>query len=549
MTHLAQDRFILLNQVPLGICILRGDYVVLFWNQCLEEWTHISRDRIIGRAIYEFFPHFQNARYTSRLSSIFEGGPPTVFSSQLHPHLIPAPLPTGGKRTQQTTVTAIPASEEDGFYAMLSIQDVTDLTFRVQEYRKMRDRAIAEAEDRKRAQELAEAANRVKDEFLAIVSHEIRTPLNPILGWSRLLRDGKLSEAVSQKAIETIARNAALQTQLIDDLLDVSRILRGKLQLHWGTVDLVYAIHSALDTVKMAADAKLLTLRFPVPDAPYVTQGDATRLQQIVWNLVSNAIKFTPAGGQIDITLSATTSPEQRIITLSVQDSGQGISPDFLPYVFDSFRQADGSTTRTIGGLGLGLSITRHLVELHGGYITAESEGTGKGAKFVVVLPAPLLEAAPSLSDPAPSLVVPDLAQLQGLKILVVDDERDTLDFLVFLLQEYGATTLPALSVKEAIAQMEQTIPSLIISDLGMPDADGYELIRYVRSQPRLCHIPAIALTAYVAEATQHQVITAGFQYHLSKPTATDKLIDAIEHLVRFQPVLMSKQWKLRSQP
>lgn len=539
MTNLAQEQFSLLNQVPLGICVLRGDYVVLFWNQCLEEWTRIPRERIIGQAIYEFFPHFQNARYSSRLNSIFEGGPPTVFSSQLHPHLIPAPLPAGWNRTQHTTVTAIPAIGEDGFYAMLSIQDVTDLTFRVQEYRQMRDHAIAEAAERKRAQEIAEAANRVKDEFLAIVSHELRTPLNPILGWSRLLRDGKLSAAVSQKAIETIARNAALQTQLIDDLLDVSRILRGKLQLHWETVDLVYVIHSALDTVKMAADAKSLTLSFAIPKTPHLTQGDATRLQQIIWNLVSNAIKFTPVGGQIEIRLNDTTIEERRLITLSVQDNGQGISPDFLPYVFDSFRQADGSITRRIGGLGLGLAITRHLVELHGGSVKAESEGMGKGSNFIVTLPAPVLTSAALVSEPPRGRQVPpNSAQLQGIEILVVDDEQDTLDFLVFLLQEYGASVVSALSVKEAMTVLDVKLPTLIISDLGMPDQDGFALIRHVRSQTHLRHLPAIALTAYVAEATQYQIISAGFQYHLSKPIDADNLVNVIQQLVRFQPGL-----------
>ncbi|MCU0552940.1 MAG: PAS domain-containing protein, partial [Leptolyngbya sp. Prado105] len=223
------DRFNLLDQIPLGICVLRSDYEVVFWNSLLEEWTRILRDRIEGHSICEFFPHFRESLYANRLKPIFAGGPPTIFSSQLHKHILPATFSNGQKRIQHTTVTAVPASEGSGFYAMLSIQDVTDLTFQVQEYRQMRDRAVDEAEERRCAQERAEVANRVKDEFLAIVSHELRTPLSPIIGWSKLLCDGKLSGAAAQRALETIARNATLQVQLIDDLLDVSRILRGKL--------------------------------------------------------------------------------------------------------------------------------------------------------------------------------------------------------------------------------------------------------------------------------------------------------------------------------
>jgi signal transduction histidine kinase len=528
MTQSMLDQFSLLNQVPLGICVLQNDYRVVFWNQYLEEWTHISPDRIVGHAIHEFFPHFKSTRYTSRLDSVFQGGLPTVLSSQLHPHLIPAPLHTGENRIQHTTITAVPTATAEVFYAMLSIQDVTDLTFRVQEYRQMRDRAVAEAEERKQAQETAESANRVKDEFLAIVSHELRTPLNAILGWSKLLRDGKLAGEKGQRAIETIAKNATLQAQLIDDLLDVSRIFRGKVQLRIKNVDLAFMIRSAIDTVRTTADAKSITLYFNQPESTYCTQGDFTRLQQVVLNLLSNAIKFTPARGQVEITLAHHTHADQPAIALSVQDNGQGIAADFLPHVFDSFRQADGSTTRSIGGLGLGLAITRHLVELHEGFVTAESAGVNQGARFTVVLPRSELRPCEAIESSTPS----SSGNLQGMKILIVDDEQDSLDFMSFFLQEQGMVSLPASSVKAAIAILDQTIPALIISDLGMPDNDGYDLIRYVRSQEKLSHIPAIALTAYVEETTQKQVIAAGFQQHLSKPMDVDNLTNIIQQLV-----------------
>jgi signal transduction histidine kinase/ActR/RegA family two-component response regulator len=535
MSQLIHDRFSLLDQVPLGVCILRSDYVVIFWNRCLENWTKISPDSITGQSICEFFPHFQRSLYTNRLAPIFAGGAPTVFSSQLHKHLIPARLSDGKNRIQHTTVTAIPM-DGDSFYAMLSIQDVTDLTLQVQEYRQMRDRAVTEAEERKCAQERAEDANRVKDEFLAIVSHELRTPLNPILGWSRLLCAGKLSGAAAQKALETIARNATLQLQLIDDLLDVSRILHGKLSLNWTLVDLALVAHAALDIVRMTAETKAIDIYIKVNGTLNPIQGDETRLQQIVWNLLTNAIKFTTEGGQINIVLGQ----EGKYTFLSVQDTGQGISPGFLPYVFDSFRQADGSTTRTIGGLGLGLAITRHLVELHGGYIEACSPGTGLGATFTVRLPTPkntrlLLEKSPNAVD------CNQLADLNGVQVLVVDDDGDTRDLIAFLLEDCGAMVTVAASVADAIAILDDSNVDLIVSDLGMPDADGFDFIEYIRkAKTNLRTIPAIALTAYAGETTNQRAIGAGFQKHLVKPVDPNELICVVTQLIQSRLVKTS---------
>ncbi|MBD2307058.1 PAS domain-containing protein [Chroococcidiopsis sp. FACHB-1243] len=417
----AQQKFSILDQVPLGACILRSDLTILFWNSCLEEWTKLSRAEMLGTCIGDRYPHFHQTQYANRLQQIFQGGPPTIFSSQLHKHVIPASLPQGQMRIQHTTVTSLPALEGDEFYALLSIQDVTDLTFRVQEYRQMRDRALV-------AQETAEKANRVKDEFLAIVSHELRSPLNPILGWSRLLRTNQLNPATIDRALDTIERNAKLQAQLIEDLLDVSGILRGKLKLNWEIVDLANTITSALDTVVLAAEAKSIQIGLSLNPGVGLVRGDSSRLQQVVWNLLSNAVKFTPSGGQIEISLARVGSREQgvgsreqrsrgaeeqgRITTnyplpithyqlpttnyqlpttnyaqIQVSDTGKGISADFLPYIFEYFRQADSSMTRAYGGLGLGLAIARQLVELHGGTIWAESYGEGMGATLTVELP------------------------------------------------------------------------------------------------------------------------------------------------------------------
>lgn len=256
----AQEKFSHFDLIPLGLCILKSDYTVIYWNNCLEEWTKISRESILGTTLTERFPHLSQPQYTSRLQDIFKGGPPAIFSSQLHKYIIPAPSRQGKNRIQHTTVTSLPGIEADNYYALMSIQDVTDLTYRVQEYRTMRDRALAEAVERKLAQESAEAANRVKDEFLAILSHELRTPLNPILGWSKLLKTRTLDENSKNLAIETIERNAKLQVQLIDDLLDVSRILRGKLELELETIDLAYIIQAALETVRLAAEVKSIEL-------------------------------------------------------------------------------------------------------------------------------------------------------------------------------------------------------------------------------------------------------------------------------------------------
>lgn len=521
------DRFSLMDQIPLGICILQADYEVVFWNRYLEEWTKISRDQIEGHSICEYYDHFRQPLYANRLAPIFIGGPPTIFSSQLHKHVIPAAFSDGKKRIQHTTVTAIPADEGEGFYAMLSIQDVTDLTFRVQEYRQMRDRALAEAEQRRLAQERAEMANRVKDEFLAIVSHELRTPLNPILGWSKLLLDGRLSEATTQRALETIARNATLQAQLIDDLLDVSRILRGKLNLQWQTVDFAFVVHAALDTVRLMAENKAVTLYFE-HDVSTVVRGDVTRLQQVVWNLLTNAIKFTPEGGCIHISLRS----EKQQIVLSVQDTGQGIAPDFLPYVFESFRQADASTTRRIGGLGLGLAITRHLVELHGGKIEVQSSGTGQGATFTVKLPT--TQSQFQIHSQCIDVdAQDDLPSLTGVRILVVDDQQDARDLLQFVLEGCGAIVTTAGSADEAIAALNDHPLDLLVSDLGMPDRDGFDLIHLVRSRAdERGKIPAIAVTAYTSELTQQQTTLAGFQRHLVKPLNPYELVQAASQLV-----------------
>jgi len=378
----------------------------------------------------------------------------------------------------------------------------------------------------------AERANRIKDEFLAVLSHELRSPLNPILGWSQLLVGGKLSANQSAKAFLTIERNARLQSQLIEDLLDVSRILQGKLRLTVAPVNVATIILSALETVQLAAEAKQIQIKTILnPDVGQVV-GDTGRLQQIVWNLLSNAVKFTPEGGGVEVRLTQI----DRQVQIQVIDTGKGILPDFLPYVFEHFRQEDGATTRKFGGLGLGLAIVRQLIELHGGTVFAESPGEGLGATFTVRLP--LLNDDSSRQDEAAvnSSLSPDMSSLPlaRLRILVVDDEPDSRDFVAFVLEESGAEVISLSSAAEALESIAQTAPDLLVSDIGMPHMDGYMLIRHIRTQlaPQNRGLVAIALTAYAGEANERQILQAGFDKHLSKPIDPTELIATVARAI-----------------
>ncbi|MEP0776310.1 ATP-binding protein [Microcoleus sp. ZQ-A2] len=382
-------------------------------------------------------------------------------------------------------------------------------------------------EQEQAAREEAERANRIKDEFLAVLSHELRSPLNPILGWSKLLQSRKLDETKTVQALATIERNAKLQSELIEDLLDVSRILQGKLSLNVAPVNLASIIRAAMETVRLAAEAKSIKVEASLAPDVGLVSGDSTRLQQVIWNLLSNAVKFTPPGGQVNIRLERLDSCAH----ITVSDTGQGIAPDFLPYVFDYFRQANATTTRKFGGLGLGLAIVRHLVELHGGTVRAESPGEGQGATFVVrlpLMPTPL-KANPDEGSPDQPL------DLNGIKILVVDDETDSREFVAFLLEQQGAQVRAASSAHEALIALTQAKPDLLLSDVGMPDMDGYMLIQQVRAlaPEQGGKIPAIALTAYAGETNQQQVIAAGFQKHISKPIEPEVLVQAISSLIR----------------
>jgi PAS domain S-box-containing protein len=389
----------------------------------------------------------------------------------------------------------------------------------------------------------AQEANRMKDEFLATVSHELRTPLNAILGWAEILRVGKLDEPAKERALDTIVRNGKSQARLIEDILDVSRIITGKLRLDVRPVGLVSVINAAVDAMRPAAFAKGIDLRVSLDAAAGSISGDPNRLQQIIWNLVSNAIKFTPLKGSVEVRLELSDSNAQIVIS----DTGVGIRAEFLPHVFDRFRQADSSYTRTHGGVGLGLAIVRHLVEMHGGTVRAESEGEGKGSTFIVRLP--LLkdeggrmrdesERTPPAASVNPSSAAPR-ALLAGLWLLVVDDEPDAIELISTVLERYGATVSAVASAAEAFDALVRCEPGrqpdVILSDIGMPGEDGLSFIERVRAMgPESgAKIPAIALTAYARAEDRARVLQAGYQLHISKPFEPVHLVNAIAGLVQ----------------
>src|SRR5437867_4725571 len=373
----------------------------------------------------------------------------------------------------------------------------------------------------------AEAANRTKDEFLATLSHELRTPLTAILGWSHLVRTKKLPEPDFSRALETIERNARSQSQLIDDLLDVSRIITGKLQIERGSVDLSNVIEAALDSMRPAIEAKAISFEIASEPPQCFVLGDSNRLQQIFWNLFSNAVKFTPRGGQVKISVGCIDAR----VRVSVTDTGFGINPDFLPFIFDRFRQADGSTTREHGGLGLGLAIVRHLVELHNGRVQVESSGKDLGSTFTIELPVAKSEVV--LANPREGANVEALSAarlLHGVKVLVVDDEADSRDLVMTILTRCGSDVRCSESAAEAMRAFQEWQPDVLVSDIGLPNEDGYSLIRKLRKlkSKRAKKIPAVALTAYATDEDRSEALAAGFQIHVAKPIEPESFVTSI---------------------
>jgi signal transduction histidine kinase/ActR/RegA family two-component response regulator len=526
---------------PNPYMVLDADLRYVAVNQAYLRVTSRTREELIGRQILEVFPHdpttpnnVSSQRLVSSLRRVLATGETDVLPV-IHYRILVA----GAYQDRYWSATNAPVRDANGrvSFVLQHTMDITDL----HEHRLalVRRSPVVEASILDRAEQIqqrhdaldqarvqAEEANLLKDQFLAIISHELRTPLTAILGWLRMLRSGMLSPEKQAHALETVERNARVQAQLIEDLLDVSRIMSGKLALDKDVVDVAPLVSSAMETVRPDAEARGVSLAVEI-DASAQVLGDARRLQQVVWNLLSNAVKFTPRDGKVRLQVARS----DRAIEIVVHDTGTGISPAFLPHVFERFRQAEGGTARKMGGLGLGLSIVRHVVEAHGGEVRADSGGDGRGATFTVRLPA-LSRFVPKRRD------VPDRAfqappALATMTVLIVDDEEDTREYLRALLAYCKADVTVASSSAEAFEALRTRRPDVLLSDIAMPEEDGYGLIQRVRALPpeQGGRTPAVALTAFAHPEDRTRAMLAGFQNYVTKPVEPVELLAAVAAL------------------
>ena len=471
-----------------GILITDVELRIRAWNRWLEEHSGLRAAEVLGRSLLEVYSELETRRLDRHYKWVLEGQT-RILSQRLHGHLLP--LPTDASRSgfseMQQTARISPLIAEDGrvLGTLTVIEDVTERVAREAELQAQVDARTQALAREKSAREDAEEANRLKDEFLATVSHELRTPLTAILGWSNMLLAGGLNDEMRARALDIIHRNAQSQNQLISDLLDVSRIISGKLRLDLRTVELPAIIEAAVEATGPAAEAKGVRLTTALDPRSGPINGDADRLQQVVWNLLTNAIKFTDEGGEIKVSLRSVDTR----VEITVRDTGMGIAAEFLPHIFDRFRQADPGTNRVHGGMGLGLSIVRQLVELHGGTVRAESEGRGKGSTFTVNLPFVNFKRGPERAEHLP-LDARGYAEincppsLQGLRVLAVDDEEDTREMIRAVLEHCKMEVVMAASASEALEAIARSHPDVLISDLGIPGEDGYALIAKVRALP-----------------------------------------------------------------
>lgn len=505
----ARDGILILDAVTLRITDV---------NPFMTQLLGYSRDEFLGKELWEI-----------GLFSDKEASQQAFRELQAKGYLRYEDLPLQSTRGEVRQVEFVSNVYEEDSHQVIqcNIRDITDRK-RAEEERRL----LLESAQAARAE--ADTANTVKDEFLATVSHELRTPLTSILGWSKMLAGGSLDEQGSKRAIETILRNARAQRQLIDDLLDISRIISGKLRLELLPVELASMIEAVVEGVRPSADAKDIHLQTRLDPLISPVSGDPERIQQIIWNLLSNAIKFTPQGGRVEVRLQGIDSH----VEITISDTGQGIDPELLLHVFDRFRQADSSITRRHGGLGLGLSIVRQLVEMHGGTVTAESPGTGEGTVFKVILPLMSVHHELSEVEKMRPLIVATSRidrepSLSDLRVLVVDDEPDARELVAAVLTGSGAEVISVGSAGEALEEMERQQFDVLVSDIGMPEMDGYALIRKVRqlSGERGGRIPAAALTAYAGIEDRRRVLLAGYQMHIPKPVEPAELTSAVASL------------------
>jgi PAS domain S-box-containing protein len=499
------------------------DGIIMSWNPAAERILGYSADEAIGKHITLLIPPERWAEEDEVLARIRRGERVEHFETIRR---------TKSGRLLSLSLTVSPVRDAQGHIVGAS-KVGRDITDRIRVEKELNRLLRSEKE----AREEAEEANRLKDEFLAVVSHELRSPLNAIMGWTSLMRTGKLDEEQTARAVETIFRNAEAQNQLIGDLLDISRIVSGKLRLNIRPFELGTVIQAAIEVVRPAATAKSIRLQTLIDPATGPIVGDPDRLQQVFWNLLSNAIKFTPTGGRVQILSQRINSH----IEIVVSDSGKGIEPSLLSLVFDRFRQGDSSPSREHGGLGLGLAIVRNLVELHGGVVRVRSEGTDRGAEFTVQLPASIAVQPAKLGEEirvhpsADGIAAGEMPSLSGLRVLVVDDEADAREMVSTILGQAGAEVAAAANVAQAIDLIDRWQPDVLISDIGMPIEDGYSLIRKVRahSSDKRSQIPAIALTAFARTQDRLRVLSAGYQMHVPKPILPIELVTVVASIAK----------------
>ena len=504
---------------------------VVLWNRWMEIHSGRAAAEVLGRSLLELYPDVGEREIKEYYQSALEGRV-TILSHALHRYLVALPpsIPDAGFAHMPQSGRIDPLI--DAGVPVGTVTTIEDVSDRIASETALRKQIEAQ----QIARSIAENALRAKDEFLSTLSHEIRTPLNAVLGWARILisRDD-IDRSLLDRALHVIERNASAQARMIDDMLDMARIASGKLRLDMRPVDIVKVVLAAVDVIMPSAHAKRITLRTNLDSRTPSVLGDQDRLQQVIWNLLSNALKFTDAGGTIGVRLA----PNGRFVRIVVTDTGHGISPDFLPHVFERFRQADASSSRRHGGLGVGLALVHDLIELHGGSVHAHSEGEEKGATFTIDLPTVTdrvetdAEAEAQQNQP--------MASLAHVRVLLIDDDADARDLSQAVMEQCGAMVMAVASGAEALAALGASsadrLPQVIVSDLGMPSEDGFQVIRRIRALgPQLSRIPAVAVTGYATSEDVQRALDAGFQVHISKPMDPNTFVAAVAELARTKP-------------